>query len=141
MLIHMLTKAMVVDSGFEVQPSHPVIEIKVCLPAAVRFDDAAKCFVSYCPILKLHSAGQTQSTAMRALESAIEMFVRICFQRQILDDYLVEHGFVPGSSTNGTEDTSAPWYIELTEFGGKQFPLSVSMPFQAQAPAGTACHQ
>lgn len=114
----------------------------MCLPAAVKFDDVSKCYVSYCPILKLHSAGRTQSRAMTALESAIKMFIGICFQRKVLDDYLVEHGFVSGSSGNGAEDTSAPWYIELTEFGGQQFPLSVSLPFKARTMAElAACHQ
>lgn len=137
----MSTKAMAVDLGADVQLSHPYIEIKAYLPAAVRHDSEAKCFVSYCPILKLYSAGQTQAKAMQALVSAIEMFVRICFQRQILDDYLVAQGFVPGASTNGAEDKSAPWYIELVQFGGKQFPLSVSMPFKASTMAELACHQ
>lgn len=101
----------------------------------MRFDDDAKCFVSYCPLLKLYSAGQTQTAAMLALESAIGMFIRICFKRKILDDYLVQHAFASGGSTDGGEDITSPWCIELTKFGGKQFPLSVLLPFKPQAPA------
>lgn len=58
-------------------PGSKFVDVSIRLPVESWFDDDAQCFVSYCPVLKLHSAGKTQGGAMRALESAIRMFIQL----------------------------------------------------------------
>ena len=63
------------------------------LEGLIREDKDTSCFVSYCPALDLYSAGKTRPKAKAALQSAIDMFIRICFERQTLGRVLAAKGF------------------------------------------------
>lgn len=70
-----------------------VISVNFSLPGALRHDHATNTFVSYCPALDLYSAGKNRPDAKKALQGAVELFVRICYDRGILDDVLNKRGF------------------------------------------------
>ena len=67
--------------------------ISVQLKAAIRRDDDAGVFVSFCPALKIYSQGETKREAKEALTSAVRLFIDGCLGRGILDRMLRELGF------------------------------------------------
>ena len=103
-------------------------EISFRLPAAVRRDDASDCFVSYCAPLDLYSAGKTRRDAVEAIASAIKMFVRNCFERKVLDNFLVERGFHADRHDGERPGNGQEWFIALQRFGGEQHSVDVSFP-------------
>ena len=114
---------------------HP--EISFRLHVAVKEDEHAKCFVSWCPTIGVFSAGNTADDAKKAIESAILMFIKNCLKRRILDDVLVERGFVPDEEVLGMlghegpkqqNDTDEYISVRLREFGGEHFPVNISVP-------------
>lgn len=84
------------------------IDVRFRLDGVIRKDDEANCFVSYCPGLNIYSAGRDRVTAKEALRCAVDLFIRLCYERQILWRVLKDRGFVkmvhpsrvPISSTN-----------------------------------------
>jgi predicted RNase H-like HicB family nuclease len=62
--------------------------------AAVRWDDDAKVYVSWTPGLDVYSQGTTQEEALKALDSAVSMFVRRCHEKGILDDTMLNAGYI-----------------------------------------------
>jgi predicted RNase H-like HicB family nuclease len=93
-----------------------LLDVKFSLQGAIREDKDTDSFVSYCPALDLYSAGRTRVEAKKALQSAVDMFVRICYERNILGRLLHEKGFqvLPGSQANAMHDVVTD-FIEITE--------------------------
>jgi predicted RNase H-like HicB family nuclease len=71
------------------------IDVTFKLDGMIREDKETGSFVSFCPQLELYSAGRTRMEARQALNSAIEMFLRLCYERQILGQVLHERNFKP----------------------------------------------
>jgi predicted RNase H-like HicB family nuclease len=93
-----------------------LIDVKFGLQGAIREDKDTDSFVSYCPALDLHSAGRTRVEAKKALQSAIDMYVRICYQRNILGRIFHEKGFmVAASSAAGAATEAITEFVEITE--------------------------
>ncbi len=67
------------------------MELKV--PVAVK--KKKDYFVSYCPVLDVHSQGETEEKALDNLVEAISLFLVSCFERGTLDEVLKECGFEP----------------------------------------------
>ena len=93
-----------------------LLDVKFSLQGAIREDKDTNSFVSYCPALDLYSAGRTRVEAKKALQSAVDMYVRICYQRNILGRLLHEKGFqvAPSATSVGVEDMVTN-FIEITE--------------------------
>lgn len=94
-----------------------LLNVSFQVGAVIREDKETACFVSYCPALDLYSAGRTRPEARKALLSAVDMYVRICYQRNILGKVLHAKGFMP----DATQDSLVPHvegrtdYIAVTE--------------------------
>lgn len=69
------------------------LQVRFSLQGAIREDKDTASFVSYCPALDLYSAGRTRPEAKRALQSAVDLFVRSCYSRGILGQVLQAKGF------------------------------------------------
>ena len=70
----------------------PSIEFKVKLP--FKLTKRAKWFLSSCPVLDVHSQGDTEQSAKDHLIEAVSLFLSSCFERGVLDDVLKECGFI-----------------------------------------------
>lgn len=122
--------------------SQPPVLLCFKLPVSVKYDENSRCFSSYCAPLDLHSAGKTERDAHEAIKSAVSMFVRLCFQRNVLDDFLTERGFTITQqapdvrSTQPIPSEQPQWYIALLEFGGKTDQVEVSFPLSSLRGSG-----
>jgi predicted RNase H-like HicB family nuclease len=93
-----------------------LIDVRFRLPGQIREDKETNCFVAYCPALDLYSAGPTRPDAKRALQSAVDMFVRICYSRKILGKALDVRGFALDTIGSGIPDTGPDGpFIAITE--------------------------
>lgn len=130
------------------------------LEGAIREDKETESFVAYCPALDLYSAGRTRPEAKKALQSAVDMYVRLCYDRGILGRLLHEKGFNAAVSGVGTSAalgtpgiTEHPGehgdFIAITESAHSAeyddvFPVQVPIHLianQQAVHAGTACPQ
>ena len=101
------------------------------LSAYQRRDEETKAFVVYCPSLDIYTAAQTREEVLPSMMSAAEMFVRVCYDRGILEQVLQKRGFQshPGTARppgNGDGD-----FISVQEAVGdfeESFPFEVPMP-------------
>jgi len=66
-----------------------IFEIKV----PVKIKKKAIGYISSCPILDIHSQGETESVAKKNIAEAIRLFLITCFEKGSLDDVLKECGF------------------------------------------------
>jgi len=71
------------------------LEIAIKLKAAVRYDEEAGVWVSWCPALDVYSQGTSRQRAQEAVEEALVMYVRYCFQKKKLGKVLDARGFEP----------------------------------------------
>jgi predicted RNase H-like HicB family nuclease len=127
-----------------------LIDVRFRLPGQIRQDKETDCFVAYCPALDLYSAGPTRPDAKRALQSAVDMFVRICFSRNILNVALRARGFEldaigsPGIPAAGPE---GPYIAVVETASGEKYDdvFSVEVPLHLvadrQAKQAEACLQ
>ena len=65
------------------------------LSAEVRYDPTAECFESYCPELDVYSAANSESEAIEALQSAINMTLTSYYRHGRLDEFLKQREFTP----------------------------------------------
>jgi predicted RNase H-like HicB family nuclease len=93
-----------------------VVDFKIVfrLLGAIRRDNAASAYVSYCPALKIYSQGTTSREAKEAIEEAVELFLVACFQKGILENTLKELGFTTGSGNIHPTD-AARQYVLIQE--------------------------
>jgi len=85
-------------AGYAGNPTFPMakqLNVSFNLDGVIREDKDTNCFVSYCPALDLYSAGRTRPEARAALQSAIDLFVRLGYERNILGRLLHDKGFEP----------------------------------------------
>ena len=70
-----------------------LIDFKVKLP--VKIQKRKKWLLASCPVLDIHSQGETEERAKKNLAEAISLFLISCFERGILDEVLKKCGFKP----------------------------------------------
>ena len=74
--------------------SEAKIVFQVKLPC--KTTKLAKWFLASCPILDVHSQGNTEETAKKNLVEALSLFLASCFERGTLDAVLEKNvGFLP----------------------------------------------
>jgi len=125
------------------------LDVKFCLQGAIRRDDETDCFVSYCPALDLYSAAKTRMEAKRALQGAVDLYVRLCYQREILGRVLHEKGFtllpsnIPGNNPMaGFENYISVEETELASAYDDTFQVEVPLHLIADQQArAAACLQ
>ena len=81
------------------------------MDVGVRFDVQTRVFVSYAPALKIYSQGPTQEEALRAIESAIRLYLITAYGANKLTGFAVSSGIGPDSPNEQQ-------YIEILKDGG-----------------------
>ena len=72
-------------------------EVMFTMRLPFEFVERKKWFLACCPILDVHSQGNTQAEAKKNLKEALQLFLMSCFERGTLDSVLKECGFTPVS--------------------------------------------
>ena len=67
------------------------VEFFAKLPVSIK--KRKKWFLASCPILDVHSQGNTPKEAERNIVEALSLFLISCFERGVLDQALKECGF------------------------------------------------
>ncbi|PIQ46305.1 MAG: hypothetical protein COW04_02865 [Deltaproteobacteria bacterium CG12_big_fil_rev_8_21_14_0_65_43_10] len=97
------------------------IHFSLHLPAKLR--RKKKWFLASCPILDVHSQGETEEQAKKNLAEALTLFFISCHERGTLDAVLKEYGFTPiqpsvyekTPTISGIEyiDVPIPFYVNM----------------------------
>lgn len=93
----------------------PQIDVNFRLQAAIRQDSETSSFVAYCPTIDLYSAGRTRGDAKKALIAAAVTYVRLCYERGILDQILKSKGLTATALPGPTPLPDAGQFIRVTE--------------------------
>ncbi len=70
-----------------------IVQFSAKLP--VKITKKRKWFLASCPILDVHSQGDTEKKARDNLKEALSLFFISCFERRTLDEVLKDCGFKP----------------------------------------------
>jgi len=108
--------------------SEAKIVFQVKLPC--KTTKRAKWFLASCPILDVHSQGNTEETAKKNLVEALSLFLASCFERGTLDAVLKKCGFSPFHGITGSPKT-----IPIMGRGNY---INVPIPFRVES--NTKCH-
>ena len=103
------------------------VEFRLTLP--FRVTKRAKWFLASCPILDIHSQGETEEKAKKNLVEAASLFLISCFERGTLDEVLKKCGFTPIHQIPGP--------IKTIPTTGHENYISVPIPFLVES--GTEC--
>ncbi len=105
-----------------------VVQFSAKLPFKIK--RKKKWFVASCPILDVHSQGETERKARKNLSEALSLFFISCFERGTLDSVLKDCGFkaMHPSFPHEKKSTLSKDYIQ------------VPIPFIVQQESRTACH-
>jgi predicted RNase H-like HicB family nuclease len=104
------------------------VEFNVKLP--YKITKRPKWFLASCPILDVHSQGDTEEIAKRNLVEALSLFLVSCFERGTLDKVLKKCGFSPIHRVPGS--------FKPISIVGRENYISVPIPFRVEP--GTGCH-
>ncbi len=69
------------------------VDFKIKLP--VKIHKRKKWLLASCPVLDIHSQGESEEKAKKNLAEAISLFLVSCFERGTLDEVLKRCGFKP----------------------------------------------
>lgn len=112
------------------------IEFDIKLRAAMRYDEAAEVWVSWCPALDIYSQGTTEQRAQEAIKDALAMYVRYCYERKILGTILAKRGFV-ASKDGDTDDEAFDEFISVRpvrDHAPSIFDVRVPLPLVSTLP-------
>lgn len=84
------------------------VEIAIKLRGTVYCDDQTGLHVGYCPALDIYSQGTSEEEAHQALTDAMIVYVRLCYERGILDNILNGRGFRPVAPGVAADGPGAP---------------------------------
>lgn len=74
-----------------------LVKFEAKLKAGIKWDEEAKVFVTFAPALGLYSQGTTKLQAKTALNDAVNSFLEVAYEKNVLNALLhacgcVEHG-------------------------------------------------
>ena len=101
------------------------------LSAYQRRDEETNAYVVYCPSLDIYTAAQTREEVLPSMRSAAEMFIRVCYDRGILEQVLQKRGFQAHTGTAKAPGNGDGDFISVQEAVGgfeESFPFEVPMP-------------
>jgi len=88
-----------------------MVEFRIKIP--VKITKRERWFLASCPVLDLHSQGETEKKAQDNLGEAMRVFFASCFERGILDEVLKKCGFKLASATNPLPPPRGGRYIDI----------------------------
>lgn len=96
----------------------------------LREDVDTKAFVAYCPPLDLYTAGRTRDEGRQALRSGAEMFIRLCYDRGILERVLRARGFATARPEGDPSPAAGDFitYFESSAGFEESFGFDVPLP-------------
>jgi predicted RNase H-like HicB family nuclease len=77
------------------QQQHQV-SFRMEVAATVREEGGV--FYSSCPVLDVHSQGESEQQALANLTEALQLFIETCYEQGTLGQVLHSHGLVPGNA-------------------------------------------
>ena len=109
------------------------MEIKVQFSAKlpVTITKKKKWYLASCPILDVHSQGETEKKAKKKLVEALSLFLISCFERGALDAVLKNCGFRPAYPKKPPEKQ---------EVVRKEDYINVPIPFLVSQTTQDQCH-
>lgn len=87
------------------------VQLQVSLAATVERE--GKFYVSCCPAISVMSQGETVQKSLDNLREAVCLFLVSCLERKVLDDVLLEAGFVPRSGISTDVEQDAEYSIAV----------------------------
>jgi predicted RNase H-like HicB family nuclease len=107
------------------------LELSVTFSARLPFKliKRKKWVVASCPILDVHSQGDTKEKAKKNLVEALSLFFLSCFERGTLDSVLKKCGFSPKKS-----------YLTKQAMPSTKDYIDVPIPFLVRQSNHTRCH-
>jgi hypothetical protein len=109
------------------------MDINFRLRAAIRKDEEARVFVSYCPALDLFAQGRSLGEAKAALQDTIHLLLSTHYRKKTLNDFLSEHGFIDVGGSGDVGSTVA--HDEFIDVPGYQDPFEINIPIHLKAGA------
>ena len=106
-----------------------LVQFSAKLP--VKITKKRKWVVASCPILDVHSQGETVSKARKNLGEALTLFFTSCFERGTLDAVLKECGF---------KALHPPIPPKKEPTAKREDYIKVPIPFLVQQDASASCH-
>ena len=105
------------------------VQFKIDIP--IRIKKRARWYVASCPVLDVHSQGETTAKARKNLSEALSLFLTSCFERGTLDAVLKECGFRPDYA-----------FLESRKHPTrkKEQLLAVPIPFVVEQKSKLTCH-
>ncbi len=97
---------------------------QIKLPAIVKKKEDH--YLSSCPILDVHSQGDTEKQALEHLTEALRLFFTSCFERGILEEVMRNCGFEPMKGI-----------AKSVPFPSRYKSIEVPLPFKISP---SACH-
>lgn len=91
--------------------------------ACIRKADVANVFVSHVPLLDVYSQGRTEQEAIRAIESAVRLYVVAAYRRGSLGRIMQRHPFGPARHVDGA---SSQEYMRVRD--AEDFSAIADMP-------------
>lgn len=88
------------------------IRVEARLRVGLKWDGGAGVYISYAPALDLYSQAETEEGAMKAMESAITLYLRTAYDQDILGRVLKRYRFAPSPQPTPTADEE---YIRILE--------------------------
>lgn len=88
------------------------IRVEARLRVGLKWEEEAGVYLSYTPALDLYSQAETEEGAMKAMESAITLYLRTAYDQDLLGRALKRHRFVPRPEPSPTADAE---YIRILE--------------------------
>ena len=112
------------------------LDVRFSLQGLIREDRQTQSFLTYCPFLDLYSAGRTRVEAKNALTSAVDSYIRICYERGILGRLLRDKGFLAESDSQPKSAKSDDGqFISVEELAGYDDTFDVDVPLHILAMA------
>jgi len=81
------------------------IKVDFSLQCCLRKDAEAKILVGYIPALRLYSQGHDEEELRKALVSAAEMFIIVCYEKGIFGQVLRDRGMTKASGIHVARKT------------------------------------
>ena len=97
-----------------------MVRIEAQLNVGVRWDEPSKVFVSHAPALGIYSQGPTREDAVRAIESAMRMYLVTAVETNKIGAVLER--FAEATSGIGPGSSSFDQYIRVVPDGGHHGP-------------------
>ena len=105
------------------------VQFSMSIPVTVT--KKKKWYLASCPILDIHSQGETEKKARDKLGEAISLFITSCFERGVLDEVFKSCGFKAVYSPPAHGKQKA---VKKSDY------INVPIPFLVNQTSQTECH-